>query len=41
MYFAIEGHEPFDSDYHDPNITDRYGHTVEYYLELNDRWVPI
>ena len=31
---------PNDSDYHNPNITDEYGHTVEYYLKLNKKNVP-
>ena len=40
MYFAIEGLIPHDYYYHDPNITDKEGHTVEYYLKLNNIDVP-
>ena len=33
MQNAIECWILFDSYYHDPNITDSEGHTVEYYLK--------
>ena len=32
MQNAIEGYIPYNYNYHNPNITDKDGHTVEYYL---------
>ena len=33
MQWAIYGWTPNDSDYHNPNIRDKEGHTVKYYLK--------
>ena len=40
FFYALSSRIPDKKDYHDPNIKDDEGKTVEYYLKMNSVPVP-